>query len=184
MNPLLKKYQTEVIPELEKVFGYKNALAVPKVTAVTINVGLGSNLKDAKYLETVVSTLTRISGQKPMQTKARKSIAGFKIREGMVVGVMVTLRGARMYDFLYKLLNVGFPRVRDFWGISEKNVDRQGGLSFGFKEHIIFPEIKPEEADRLHGLQVIVTSTAKNAKEGTELYRLLGFPFKVKDNKK
>lgn len=184
MNPLLKKYKEEVIPQLEAAFGYKNAMAVPKITSVTINVGLGSNLKDAKYLENVTSTLTRISGQKPVSTKARKSIAGFKIREGMVVGVKVTLRGARMYDFLYKLLNVGFPRVRDFWGISDKNVDRQGNLSFGFKEHIIFPEIKPEEVDRLHGLQVIVTSNSKNAKEGTELYRFMGFPFKVKENKK
>ncbi len=184
MNALLTKYQKEVIPQMKSEFGYKNDMAVPKITKVTLNVGLGSNLKDAKYLETVEKTLTRITGQKPVQTKARKSIAGFKIREGMVIGVKVTLRGERMYNFLYKLLNVAFPRVRDFWGISDKVLDRQGNLALGFKEHIIFPEIKPEEVDRLHGLQIIITSSARKREEGLQLFRLLGFPFKVKEIKK
>ncbi|MFA7662472.1 MAG: 50S ribosomal protein L5 [Patescibacteria group bacterium] len=182
MHKILEKYNKEIIPALKKTFGYKNVMAIPKLEKLVINVGLGSGLKDDKYVELVEKTLTGISGQKPVRTKARKAIAGFKIREGMEVGVKVSLRGDKMYDFIDKLVNVTFPRVRDFWGISEKLVDSKGNLSIGFKEHTVFPEIAPEEVDRPHGLQINIKTTAGNHKEGLELFKLLGFPFK-KDNK-
>ena len=182
MNKILEKYNKEIIPAMEKKFGYKNKMAIPKAEKVVINVGLGSGIKDEKYTELVEKTLTDISGQRPVRTKARKAIAGFKIREGMDVGVKVTLRGRKMYDLIYKLVHISFPRVRDFWGIAEKLVDDSGNLSVGFKEHPVFPEVALEEVDRSHGLQITIKTTAKNHEEGLELFKLMEFPFK-KDNK-
>lgn len=170
-------YQKDIVPALMKEFGFKNTLAVPKVEKVTISVGLSQGIKDAKVLETVERTLERITGQKPVQTMARKSIASFKIRQGMVVGMMVTLRGPRMWDFLTKLIHATFPRIRDFRGISPKSVDARGNASFGFREHLPFPEIRPDEVERIHGMQVTVTTTAASRDRGLALFRALGFPF-------
>lgn len=172
-------YKKKIVPKLMEKFGIKNRMAVPNVEKVCLNVGIkNENSKDAKYVETVEETLTRITGQKPVRTLAKKSIAGFKIREGNLVGMMVTLRGERMWHFLDKLVNITFPRVRDFRGISSKVVDKQGNLSVGFKEYISFPEIKPDEVERLHGLQVTVTTTTGSREKGLELFTLMGFPFK------
>ncbi|WKZ28535.1 MAG: 50S ribosomal protein L5 [Patescibacteria group bacterium] len=171
-------YEKQVAPDLMKHFGYKNRMAVPKLKLVSVNVGMSTNLlKDPKIPETVESTLTRITGQKPVKTLAKKSIASFKIREGQHIGMKVTLRGDRMWHFLEKLIHVTMPRIRDFRGISPKLVDKQGNLSIGFKEYIAFPEIRSDEIERLHGVQVTVSSTAKTREEGLELFKRLGFPF-------
>ncbi len=176
---LKEKYDKEIRPEMVKKFGYKNVMAVPKVRHISVNVGMtAGQMKDPKFAETVEATLVRITGQKPVKTLAKKSIAAFKIRENMHLGYKVTLRGARMWHFLEKLVNVTLPRIRDFRGISEKGVDRQGNLSIGFKEYIAFPEIRSDEIEKLHGLQVTVSSTAKTREEGLELFRLVGFPFR------
>lgn len=171
-------YQKEVLPALIKEFGYKNRLAVPKISKVSINVGVGRMTKDKSFIDAVVNTLTRITGQKPVLTKARKSISAFKVREGNIVGVAITLRGKRMADFLDKLVNITFPRVRDFRGLNEKIVDRTGNATVGFREHLSFPEVKADEVDSLHGLEVNITTTAKTKAEGLALLKLLGFPFK------
>jgi large subunit ribosomal protein L5 len=175
---LYERYQKEVIPSLKKEFGYTNRLAIPKILKVSLNVGVGRMTKDKAFIDAVVSTLTRISGQKPMLTKSRKSISAFKVREGNIVGVAVTLRGARMYDFLDKLINVTFPRVRDFRGISDTIIDRTGNISIGFREHLAFPEVKADEVDSVHGLEINITTTAKTKAEGLALLTLLGLPFK------
>lgn len=174
---LKERYQTEIVPMLQKELGIKNRMAVPKVTKVVLSVGLSQGNKDPKVLEVVEATLRRISGQKPVKTKAKKSIASFKVREGMMVGMIVTLRGARMWDFLAKLTQVTFPRIRDFRGISPKVVDAQGNLSVGFKEHLSFPEIRSDEVERLHGMQITVTTTAGTRVVGERLFKALGFPF-------
>jgi len=178
MSRLREKYIKEVIPEMKKIFGYKNIFAVPRLIKVTINVGTGQVLTDDKYLDTVKSTLERISGQKPVFTRAKKSISAFKIRQNMIVGAVVTLRGNRMYDFIDKLANVALARVRDFRGLEPKSVDGLGNLTIGFKEHIVFPEIKSDEVERLHGLSVTINTNAKSQKEALSLLNLLGFPFK------
>ena len=175
---LREQYEKKIVPALMERFGYKNRMAVPKLKLVSVNVGMSTNLlKDPKIPETVEATLTRITGQKPVKTLAKKSIASFKVRQGQNIGMKVTLRGARMWHFLEKLVHVTLPRVRDFRGISPKLVDKQGNLSMGFKEYIAFPEIRPDEIEKLHGIQVTVNSTAKSREEGLELYRLMGFPF-------
>jgi large subunit ribosomal protein L5 len=176
---LKEKYKKEIISNLKEKFGYKNIFSVPKMTKVTINVGLGAT-NDAGYRELVEKNLTAIAGQKPVPVKAKKSIAGFKIREGMTVGMMMTLRGDRMYDFVDKLVNISLPRVRDFRGIPPKSVDEGGNLSIGIKEYIIFPEIHMDDVERIHGLQVVITTTAKSREEGFEMFKLMGFPFKKK----
>ncbi|MCR4280270.1 MAG: 50S ribosomal protein L5 [Candidatus Komeilibacteria bacterium] len=174
-----EKYNKVVLPGLMEKFGYKNQMAAPRLTKVTLNIGVGKSQKDPKHSEVIINTLQRISGQKPAATKAKKSIAAFKIREGMIVGYKVTLRGQRMYDFLDRMMTIALPRVRDFHGLDpKKHIDQQGNLSIGFKEHIIFPEIKSDEVEKLHGLEVAVTTTAKKREEGFELFRLLGTPFK------
>lgn len=175
---LKEKYQKEIIPKLKEKFGYKNSLAVPRLEKVVLNVGLGEGLKDKKIIDIVENSLTHITGQKPVKTKAKKSISSFKIREGMVIGMKVTLRKTRMYDFIDKLVNVSLARVRDFRGLSSDAVDKQGNLTIGFKEHIVFPEIRPEEIEKVHGLEVTITTRAKDKEEGLELLTLLGFPFK------
>jgi len=183
MNNLQKYYKEKVVPELAKKLGYKNQLAVPTIKKVVINVGIGPGLKDKDYLETVKNTLTRISGQKPVETTAKKSISNFKIKEGMVVGAKVTLRKERMWDFLEKLIKVTLARVRDFRGVSDKSFDKQGNYSLGFKEYIAFPEITMDEVEKLHGLEIIVATNCKNAQEGRILLAELGFPFRNEENK-
>lgn len=178
---LHKKYQQEVVPALKEKFGYKNIMSVPKILKVTINVGINSRNTDSGLLDNVENNLKRMTGQKPVRTKSRAAISAFKVKENMVIGVVVTLRGRKMYDFLDKLVNVSLPRIRDFRGISAGSIDKQGNLSIGFKEHIVFPEIRSDEVERIHGLQVNVTANSKNQAEGEELYRLMGFPMQKKD---
>lgn len=172
-------YKTEVIPKLTAEFGVKNIYAVPTVKAVTLNIGLGPGLKDAKFLETAEKTLIRITGQKPVMTKSRKSIAGFKIREGLVVGMKVTLRGKRMWDFLEKLIRVSLPRIRDFRGLSPDAFDGQGNYSIGFKEHMAFPEIRSDEIELIHGLQVTIATSATGDDQARALLKHLGMPLKT-----
>ncbi len=174
---LYEKYLKEVRPALMSEGKYKSVMAVPRLTKVVLNVGLGHATKDPKVAETAQKTLARISGQKPVMTLAKKSISNFKIREGQAVGVMVTLRGEKMYSFLEKLIHVAFPRVKDFRGLSPKGIDRHGNLAVGFREHIVFPEIRTDEIESLHGLEVAVVTTAKSRDEGRRLLELLGFPF-------
>lgn len=163
---------------MEEKFGYTNILAVPRLSKVVINVGVGRSSKEKAFIDNVVSSLSRISGQKPVLTKAKKSISAFKIRQGMIVGVMVTLRNKRMDDFVQKLVQITFPRIRDFRGISQKQVDRQGNLTVGLREHLAFGEIKADEVDSIHGAEISISTTAKTRQEGLELFKLLGFPFK------
>jgi large subunit ribosomal protein L5 len=181
MQRLKEKYNKEIIKALEIKFGFKNVNQVPKLLKATINIGVGRNAKEAAYIDNAEKSLVRISGQKPIRTKAKKSISAFKIREGMVVGLKSTLRGNRMYDFVEKLVHISFPRVRDFRGISDKQVDRQGNLTIGFKEHVNFPEIKGDEIENIHGLEICLTTSAKTREEGLELFKLLGFPFKKEE---
>ncbi len=171
-------YKTDVIPKLKEEFGLKNIHAVPTIKTITLNVGLGPGIKDGKFLETAESTLIRITGQQPVKTKARKSVAGFKIREGNVVGMKVTLRGKRMWDFLEKMIKVSLPRVRDFRGLSAKAFDGQGNYSIGLKEHIAFPEISSEEIELIHGLQVTIATSANNDEQAKALLTHLGLPLK------
>jgi large subunit ribosomal protein L5 len=166
-----------------KDFGYANANAVPKITKVTLNVGLGKGLKDAKFLETAEATLRRITGQSPVKTKARKSIAAFKIREGMVIGMKVTLRGKRMWDFLEKLVTVSIPRIRDFRGLTPIGFDETGNYTLGFPEHTAFPEIRTDEIEVIHGLQATISMTTASEAEGKNMLKSLGFPFKAEDDK-
>ncbi len=175
---LYTKYKKEVVPALMAQLGYKNILQVPKLVKVVLNVGYGRQVKETAFVENIGETLKAISGQKPIQNKAKKSISNFKIREGMNIGASVTLRGKRMYDFIDKLVSITFPRVRDFRGISPKSFDKQGNYSIGFKEHIAFPEIKSDAVDKLHGLQIVINTTAENKTAGLALLGKLGFPFK------
>lgn len=176
---LKEKYLKEIAPKLKKELGVKNVNAVPKVTKVTINVGVGKMVAaGAKDLTDVVENVRLITGQHPVITKAKKAISNFKLREGMPVGVTVTLRGERMYDFLDKLVSVTLPRVRDFRGISIKGFDQQGNYSLGLSDHLVFPEINPDDINKVHGIQICVSTTAKTAEEGHALLRELGFPFR------
>ncbi len=178
MQELKKIYREQIIPKLKEDFGYKNNLQVPNLKKVVLNVGIGAGLKDGDFVETVQNNLARISGQKPVKTLAKKAISSFKIRQGMVVGVKVTLRGDRMWDFVEKLIKITLPRVKDFRGISDKGFDGQGNFSLGFKEHLPFPEIKPDEVERIHGLELSIATSAKNNKEAKAFLEYLGFPFK------
>lgn len=180
MHPFIEQYQKVAVPALSAKFGYGNIMATPKVTKVVVNVGLSASQKDQKFQETVESVLTRITGQKPVKTLAKKSIASFKTRKGMVVGMKVTLRGRRMQDFLYKLVRVTLPRVRDFRGLSPKLLDGHGNLAIGFSEYLPFPEIRSSEVERTHGLEIAIATTAKHDEEALELFKRLGFPFKDK----
>ena len=177
-HPFEQKYQEEVIPALKSRFGYANRYQVPKIMKVTLNVGLGHALKDANYQEVVTDSLTRITGQKPITTRAKKSIASFKIREGQVIGMKVTIRKKRMLDFLTKLVTVVLPRVRDFRGLDIKAVDARGNLSIGFRESTAFPEVRSDELENTHGLEVTISTNAHSRDEGAALFTLLGFPFK------
>lgn len=179
---LRTKYQKEVISLMKQKFGYQNDLAVPKIIKVVLNVGLNRAMteKDPKLIERVEQTLIKITGQKPVKTIARKSISGFKIRQGAVVGLMNTLRGQRMYDFLEKLIWIALPRSRDFRGLSPKSVDKSGNFSIGLSEQIIFPEITVESAEKIHGLEIVINTSTKSHEEGFTLFKLLGFPFREK----
>lgn len=183
MQKLQEQFMQTIAPAIRKDFGLKNVHETPRVIKVTLNAGFGKG-KDAKFADVVVETMRRITGQAPVKTKARMSIAGFKIREGMVVGVTVTLRGQKMWDFLEKLSRIAFARIRDFRGIPESSVDKDGNFNYGFTEHTAFPEIPPDEVESLHGMQVTITTTAKNHAEGVALFRGLGFPFAAKGDKK
>ncbi|MCK9186172.1 50S ribosomal protein L5 [Candidatus Gracilibacteria bacterium] len=177
---LKTRFNKEIAPELKKTLKLKNVMAVPKITKVTLNVGLGTYLKTHnKDYSNVVENLTKITGQKPVLTKAKQAISNFKTRKGEVVGIKVTLRGNRMYDFLNKLVNITFPRVRDFRGISPKAFDGQGNYSVGFKEHMVFPEISPDDVMKIHGVEICIATTAKTDEQGLELLKAFGFPFKT-----
>jgi len=178
MNNLQTRYKKEILPQLKEKLGLKNDMVAPKLIKVSINVGFGRHNKDKAYIERVEKVLTAISGQKIILTKAKKSIAAFKVREGMTVGAMVTLRKQYMYDFVEKLVSITFPRVRDFRGISEKSVDAAGNLTVGFKEHTAFPEIGGEDSENVFGLEISLVTNTKVREKGLELFRLIGFPFK------
>lgn len=173
---LREQYQSKVIPIFRERFRLP-ATAVPKVTKVVVHVGVGKILKEPKALETVEKTLARITGQKVVSTLARKSIAGFKSRKGLAIGRLVTLRGRRMEDFLEKMIAVALPRIRDFRGLDPKSFDGRGNYSLGFKEHLVFPEIRPDEVEQIHGLEVTVHTNASNDEKGRLLLESLGFPF-------
>ncbi|MDD5043587.1 MAG: 50S ribosomal protein L5 [Patescibacteria group bacterium] len=173
-----KIYETKAIPALQKKFGYKNRLAVPRIEKVTINVGINQQKGDQQQIDAITLGLSKITGQKPVSTKAKKSISSFKIRQGMVVGLMVTLRGKKMFHFIDKLVNVTLPRVRDFRGLDPGIIDKNGNLNIGFKENLAFPEVSQEEMERSHGLEVTITANAASQEEGLELFKSLGFPFK------
>lgn len=175
---LLEKYKKEVVPQMKERFGYKNDLAVPRITKVVVNTGIGKALKDEKMQETIARDLAMITGQKAAPTLAKGAISGFKIREGMAVGLKVTMRGKRMYEFLDRLVGGAIPRIRDFRGLSEKLIDKGGNLNIGIKEHIIFPEIANEDVRFIFGFEVAIVTSAKNREEAVELFRLLGFPIK------
>ena len=178
MSQLVEEYKKNLVPELEKTFNYKNIMEVPKLDKIVLNIGMGEAIHNIKLLDSAVAELKIISGQQPVITRAKKSIAAFKLREGMPIGCMVTLRRTRMWDFYYKLVNIALPRVRDFRGISGKAFDGRGNYSLGIKEQIIFPEIDYDKIDRIKGLNISVVTTAKTDEEGKELLRLLGMPFR------
>ncbi len=174
-----ERYRRDAVPALRERFGYTNLLAVPRLTKVVVNAGVGRASRDAKELDAVVKTVERITGQKPILTKARKSIAAFKIREGMPIGVAVTLRGKRMEHFLEKLVHAALPRVRDFQGLSPKGFGRSGHYTIGLREHLVFPEISSDSIQSVHGLAITIVTTAKTAAEGELLLRSMGFPIRA-----
>lgn len=175
---LQERYKKEIAPKLKEKFGFKNIFEIPRYEKVVLNIGFGRHQKDKELIKYIEKNLTAIAGQKVVLTKAKKSISAFKVREGTIIGAKATLRGARMYDFIEKLVNLAFPRVRDFRGISNKIIDKKGNISIGIKEHTAFGEIKPEEVEILHGLEVCISTSAKNRDEGLALFELTGFPFK------
>jgi len=177
--PRLKtKYVEEIKPALQKRFAYRNVMMIPHLEKVVINIGLGEAIQNAKAMDAAVSDLTRIAGQKPVITKAKKSIASFKLRAGMSIGCKVTLRGTRMYDFVDKLLNIALPRVRDFRGVSPKAFDGRGNYTLGLREQLIFPEIDYDKIDKLRGMDVVFVTSARTDEEARELLRLMGMPFR------
>lgn len=181
MNRLKEKFFKEIVPQLQKELNLKNKLAVPRMEKVALNVGMGKTIQDPQLKDVIIKTLSRITGQKPVITLAKKSISNFKIRQGMAIGAKVTLRGERMYEFVDKLINVALPRVRDFRGIPTKSVDQFGNLNIGFPEYIVFPEIKSDEVEKLHGLEVTIVTTAKNKDSGIKLFEKIGIPLKKKE---
>ena len=178
MSSLKEIYNNEIAPKLMKELNLTNVMQVPRLTKITLNMGVGEAIGDKKTLESAVSDMTLISGQKPVITKARKSIAGFKVREGWPIGVKVTLRASRMYDFLERLIGIAIPRIRDFRGISAKQFDGRGNFSMGVSEQIIFPEIDYDKIDKLRGLDIAITTTATNDEEGRALLKAFNFPLK------
>ena len=178
MTRMQEFYKQSVMPDLQKQFGYKSVMEVPRITKITLNMGVGEAVGDKKVLEHAVSDMTKVAGQKPVVTKARKAIAGFKIREGYPIGCMVTLRGEKMYEFLDRLVTIAMPRIRDFRGISGRGFDGRGNYNVGVKEQIIFPEIEYDKIDALRGMNISITTTAKTDNEAKALLAAFKFPFK------
>jgi large subunit ribosomal protein L5 len=177
MVRLKQKYDDQVVPAMKSEFGYKNSMQVPKLEKITINVGLGEATQNIKALDSTVAEITAIAGQKPVITRAKKAIANFKLREGVPIGCMVTLRRDRMYEFMDRLIHVALPRVRDFKGVSDRSFDGRGNYSLGLREQIIFPEINPDKVEKARGMTVTITTTAKTDPEGRALLKHLGMPF-------
>jgi large subunit ribosomal protein L5 len=175
---LKEKYQKEVVPNLQKEFNYKNPMQVPTVHKVVVNIGMGEAIQNAKAMDAAVSDLAAITGQRPVITRAKRSVAAFKLREGMQIGCMVTLRGDRMYQFLDKLMNVALPRLRDFQGVSPEAFDGRGNYTLGLREQLVFPEIDYDKVDKVRGMEVSIVTTARTDEEGRRLLRLMGMPFK------
>lgn len=180
MSELQSYYAEQIAPKLKEKFGFKNVHQVPKLKKIVLNMGLGEAIQNIKILDSAVDELMSIAGQKPVVTRAKKSIAAFKLREGMPIGVMVTLRRQRMYDFFYKLVNIALPRVRDFRGISVKAFDGAGNYSLGIKEHIIFPEIDYDKIDKIKGMNISIVTSAETDEQGRELLAMMGMPFRKK----
>ncbi|MES2217731.1 MAG: 50S ribosomal protein L5 [Pseudomonadota bacterium] len=181
MARLLEEYRKTVIPKLKTKFNYKSVMQVPRISKITINMGLGEAMEDKKVIAAAMGELEKIAGQKPVATMSRKSIAGFKLREGWPIGCKVTLRGVRMYEFLDRLISIALPRVRDFRGLSNKSFDGRGNYSLGFKEQIVFPEIEYDKVDALRGMDITITTSANSNKEAQALLEAFNFPFKEKD---
>ena len=177
MARLQQVYKDEVAPALKQQFGYKSVMEIPRITKITLNMGVSEAVADKKVMDNAVADLTKIAGQKPVVTKAKKAIAGFKIRENMPIGCMVTLRGVQMYEFLDRFVTIALPRVRDFRGISGRSFDGRGNYAMGLKEQLVFPEISYDKIEKIRGMDIIVTTTAKTDDEARELLRLFGFPF-------
>ena len=178
MARLQDDYRQKIVPELMKKLGITNPMQVPKITKISVNMGVGEAVADKKAMDGAVSDLTALTGQKPLVTKSRKAIASFKLRAGVPVGAKVTLRGARMYEFLDRLINVAMPRIRDFRGVSARSFDGRGNYSFGVKEQIIFPEIAYDKIDAIRGMDIVITTTARNDREGRALLEAFNFPFR------
>lgn len=178
MNRMQERYQQEVVPALQNAFNYRNVMEVPRVQKVVVNIGLGEAMGNSKALEAAITDMTTITGQKPIQTKARKSIANFKLREGVIIGVKVTLRGDRMWAFIDRLLNVALPRVRDFRGVSPDAFDGRGNYTLGLRDQLIFPEIEYDKIDKLRGMEITIVTTAKNDEHSRAMLKFLGMPFR------
>jgi len=181
MSRLREHYKAEAIPALTKQFGYRNVMAVPKMVKITVNMGLGEAISNAKLLDVAAEELSVITGQRPVVTKARKSIAAFKLRQGMPIGVTVTLRGDRMYEFFDRLVNIALPRVRDFRGVPVRSFDGRGNYTLGLRDQLIFPEIEYGKADKARGMNITIVTTAKTDDEAHELLRIMGMPFSKKE---
>ena len=179
MSRLKERYEKEVAPALTKEFGYRNVMAIPKIEKIVVNMGLGEATQNAKIVDTGADEVARITGQKPVTTRAKKSIAQFKVRKGMPIGAMVTLRGERMWDFLDRLISVALPRVRDFRGVSAKGFDGRGNYTLGLKDQLLFPEIDYMKVDKTRGMNISVVTTAKSDQESRKLLQLLGMPFRA-----
>jgi large subunit ribosomal protein L5 len=179
MARLQDQYKTEIVPKLREKFGYRNVMQVPRLSKVVVNMGLGDAIENVKVIETAAAEISIITGQKPVVTKARKSIANFKLREGVPIGVMVTLRRDQMYHFLDKLIAIALPRVRDFKGVSPKGFDGRGNYTLGIKEQIMFPEVNYDKIDKIRGMNITIVTTARTDEEGLELLRLMGMPFRA-----
>ncbi len=178
MARLAKTYREEIVPQLKQSLGVENVMQVPKITKITVNMGVGEAVADKKIMDNAVADLTKITGQKPLVTRARKSVATFKVRDGQAIGAKVTLRGARMYEFLDRLVNIAMPRIRDFRGVSARSFDGQGNYNFGVKEQIIFPEIAYDQIDAIRGMDITITTTATDDKAGRALLEAFNFPFR------
>jgi large subunit ribosomal protein L5 len=179
MARLQDQYKAEIVPKLKEKFGYRNVMQVPRLSKVVLNIGLGDAIENVKVIETASAEISVITGQKPVVTKARKSIANFKLREGVPIGVMVTLRRDRMYHFLDKLIAIALPRVRDFKGVSPRGFDGRGNYTLGIKEQIMFPEVNYDKIDKIRGMNITIVTTARTDEEGLELLRLMGIPFRA-----
>jgi len=175
---LKARYKSEIAPALQQKFNYSNVMQIPTLTKVVVNMGVGEAARDSKLIEGAIRDLTTITGQKPLVTRAKKSIAQFKLREGQPIGAHVTLRNDRMWEFMDRLLSISLPRIRDFRGLSPKQFDGKGNYTFGLTEQVVFPEIEQDKVDRPRGMDITIVTTATNAEEGRELLKLLGFPFK------